>query len=57
MKRRMRRLSVLVTPQTFWHLARIAKMAGFGDNLGRVIDKLVREKVMELRGEEGNHGG
>ena len=52
MKRRMRRLSVLVTPQTFWHLARIVEMAGFGDNLGRVIDKLVREKALQMKAME-----
>ena len=45
----MRHLSVLVTAQTLWNLFKLAKMAGYGRNIGRVIDKLVREKMLALK--------
>lgn len=48
-KKNMRRVSVLISAQTLWNLGRLAKMAKYGDNLGKVVDKLVREKMLELR--------
>ncbi len=48
-KSNMRCLSVLVTAQTLWNLYKLAKMAGYGTNIGKVIDKLVREKMLSLR--------
>lgn len=45
----MRRVSVLISAQTLWNLGRLAKMAGYGDNIRKVIDKLVREKMVELK--------
>lgn len=48
-KKNLRRLSVLVTAQTAYHLDQLAAMCGHRD-MGRVIDKLVREKMIELRG-------
>lgn len=42
-KRNMRRISVVVTAQTLYHLRGMAAAAGYGDkDIGRVIDKLVR---------------
>ena len=51
----LRRISVLVTAQTVANLEKLAQMDG-QPSIGRVIDKLVREKVLALRGEEGDHG-
>ena len=48
----MRRLSVLVTAQTLYNLDKLARMAQV-KNVGRVIDKLTREKMIVLRQTEG----
>lgn len=48
-KKNMRRVSVLVSAQTLWNLFRLAKMCGYRDNIGKVIDKLVREKMVSLK--------
>ena len=41
----LRRINIVVTAQTLWHLRRLAAMAGWGEkDLGRVIDKLVRNE-------------
>lgn len=45
-KKNMRRLSVLVTAQTAHNLGRLAAMDG--GNEGRVIDKLVRDRMLLL---------
>lgn len=45
----LRRLVCKVTPQTLWNLHKLAKMMKCGDNLGKVVDKLVREKMVSLR--------
>ena len=44
-KKNMRRISVLVTAQTAYHLQALAKMAGYKEP-GRVIDKLIREHMI-----------
>lgn len=46
-KRNRRRISVLVSAQTLYHLENMRQFCEFND-LGRVIDKLVREKQIEL---------
>lgn len=46
-KKNYRRISVLVSSQTLYHLENMAQFCGH-KNLGRVIDKLVREKQMSL---------
>lgn len=46
--RNMRRLTVLVTAQTAGNLEKLARISGYGQ-VGRVIDKLVREKMISLR--------
>jgi hypothetical protein len=53
-KKNLRRISVVVTAQTLWHLNRICAMNGWASkDIGRVIDKLVRAYCAE-RGENGN---
>lgn len=47
-KNNKRRVSVLLTSQTVYHLQRIAASCGRKD-IGWVVDKLTREKVLELR--------
>lgn len=44
----MRQLRLLVTAQTAWNLEHLAKMCGYRD-VGRVVDKLTREKMLSLR--------
>ena len=46
-KKNLRRVSVLVTAQTAHNLDRLADMCGLRDQ-GRVIDKLVRDKMVAL---------
>lgn len=45
-KKNRRRISVLVSAQTLYHLENMAQFCGHKD-LGRVIDKLVREKRLD----------
>ena len=45
-KKNLRRLSALVTAQTLYNLAKLAAMDG--GNEGRVIDKLVRDRMLLL---------
>lgn len=44
----MRRVSLLITAQTLYNLQKLGRMAGYHD-IGRVVDKLVREKMLTLR--------
>lgn len=48
-KRNLRRLNCKVTAQTLWNLHKLAKTAKYGDNIGKVIDKIVKEKMLSLR--------
>ena len=42
-KKNLRRISVVVTAQTLYHLRWLAAMNGWGEkDIGRVIDKLIR---------------
>ena len=42
-KKNLRRISIVVTAQTVYHLQELAAMHGWGQkDIGRVIDKLVR---------------
>ena len=47
-KPNLRRISSLVTAQTAANLERLRRMAGL-DDVGQVIDALVREKMIFLR--------
>lgn len=55
-KKNLRRISILVTAQTKGNLERLAAVAGYKE-IGRVVDKLVREKMISLRdcGKEYRH--
>lgn len=46
-KKNLRRISVLVTAQTAYNLRKLADMDG-QRNEGRVIDKLVRDRIMQI---------
>ncbi|MCI7158204.1 MAG: hypothetical protein MR999_02090 [Flintibacter sp.] len=46
-KSHLRRLSVLVTAQTLYNLERLRQMGELQD-MGRVVDKLTREKMVSL---------
>lgn len=48
----LRRLRCLVTAQTMGNLERLAAMDGCGD-VGRMVDKLTREKMLSLRASTG----
>ena len=57
----LRRLSLVVTAQTAWHLEQLARVCGYRAT-GRAVDQLVREKGLSLRvpeeaGRAGGHGG
>lgn len=46
--RNLRRISIVVTAQTVGSLAYLSKMCGYPE-LGMVVDKLTREKMVNLR--------
>lgn len=48
-KKNLRRIEALVASQTLYHLYEYAAMAGYGKNIGKVIDKLVRAWALEMR--------
>lgn len=49
-KKHNKKLTVRVTPQTAFNLDKLAAVAGL-KSPGRVVDKLVREKMLSLRPE------
>lgn len=49
-KKNMRRLYLLVTAQTAANIEKLARMCGYS-RPGQVVDKLVREKMIQLHGE------
>ncbi len=53
-KKNMRRISVLVTAQTAYNLDKLAAMCGYKEQ-GRIIDKLVREKMIMLGGQRNEN--
>lgn len=50
-KKNMRRVSMLVTAQTLGNLEKLATMSGYRE-VGRVVDKLVREKMISLNSQK-----
>ena len=49
-KKNLRRVSVVVTTQTLYHLNHMAAMNGWGEkDIGRVIDKLVRSAKIDQK--------
>ena len=53
-KKNMRRISVLVTAQTAYNLDKLAAMCGYKEQ-GRIIDKLVTEKMIMLGGQRNEN--
>ena len=51
MKRKTKRIVLNVTYQTAGNLEKLARMCNYND-LGRVVDKLVRAKMIALRVEK-----
>lgn len=49
LRRNHRRLNTLVTAQALGNPEKLAAMAGYGRNTGRVIDKLVQDHMPSLR--------
>ena len=47
-RKNLRRISMVVTAQTAANLEKLAQMDG-KPSIGRVVDKLVREKMISLR--------
>lgn len=45
----LRRMSILVTAQTAYNLEKLRKICGY-KYTGKVVDKLVREKMIEMKG-------
>lgn len=50
-KQHRQKVTVRVTPQTAYNLDRLVTMSGL-KTPGRVVDKLVREKMLALRGQK-----
>ena len=48
-RKNLRRIEALVASQTLYHLYEYAAMAGYGKNIGKVIDKLARAWALEMR--------
>lgn len=46
-KKNFRRVSMVVTAQTLYHLNQLAAVCGYRE-IGRVVDKLVREKAVMM---------
>lgn len=46
----LRRISILVTAQTAYNLEKLRKICGY-KYTGKVLDKLVREKMIEMKGD------
>lgn len=55
-KRTLRRVTMIVTTQTACNLKKLARMSGYG-NVGLVVDKLVREKMIQLRAWDPQQNG
>lgn len=52
-KKPLRRISIVVTPQTDYHLCRLCALNGWGEkDKGRVVDKLVTIHQAASKGEK-----
>lgn len=47
-KKNLRKIRCTVTAQTLYNLEHMAASAGY-NNIGRIIDKLTREKMLTMR--------
>lgn len=52
-KKQMRKISLRVTSQTAYNLELLMAMSG-AKSVGRVVDKLVRDRMVALRGQKGD---
>lgn len=48
-----RKITIRVTAQTLYHLQQLAEVCGYKD-LGRIVDLLTRERVMQRKGVGGD---
>ena len=48
-KANLRRINCLVYAQTLYNLNKLAKICGYGDNIGKIIDKLTRAEMMSMK--------
>ena len=53
-KKNLRRISIVVTAQTKGNLERLAEVSGYKE-IGRVVDKLTREKMISIYVKENKH--
>ena len=53
-KKNLLRISIVVTAQTKGNLERLAAVSGYKE-LGRVVDKLTREKMISLHVKENDY--
>ena len=52
-EKNLRRISAIVTSQTAYNIEKLRRICGY-KSIGRVIDKLVREKMIEMKGDFKN---
>lgn len=55
-KKNLRKIKCTVTAQTLYNLEHMAAAMGTS-NIGRVIDKLTREKMIEMKSTKGTNNG
>lgn len=55
-KKNLRRIKCTVTAQTLYNLEHMAAAMGT-NNVGRVIDKLTREKMIAMKSTKGTNNG
>ena len=55
-KKNLRRIKCTVTAQTLYNLEHMAAAMGTS-NIGRVIDKLTREKMIAIKSMKGTNNG
>lgn len=54
MSKNNRRIRITVSSQTLWHLEQLQRQCGYTD-IGHVVDKLVREKRLQLKRQDSNY--
>lgn len=52
-EKNLRRISAIVTSQTAYNIEKLRRICGY-KSAGKVIDKLVREKMIEMKGDFKN---
>lgn len=54
MSQHRKQVRLRLNPQTLWHLERFAAADGHPGDIGRSVDKVVREKLIRQREEQVN---